>query len=97
MTLADTSAWVEFLRATGSPADVALGRLLERRAPVYTTDVVVAELLAGADDEDAARRLGGLVSSLERRPPPGPLEVERAAYLYRLCRAAGEPVREAVP
>jgi len=44
VTLVDTSAWVAFLRADGSPADQALTRLLEYGGPIRTTDTVVLEL-----------------------------------------------------
>ncbi|MEX2465332.1 MAG: response regulator [Gemmatimonadota bacterium] len=92
MTLVDTSAWIAFLRATGSEADHAVERLLAERARVFTTDTVVAELLAGAADEESARHLGRFLSSVDRCPPAGPLDLERAAYLYRSCRDAGTPV-----
>ena len=92
MTLVDTSAWVAFLRATGAEADRAVERLLAERARIFTTDTVVAELLAGAGDEVSAQKLGGFLSSVDRCLPAGPLDLERAAYLYRSCRDAGEPV-----
>lgn len=92
MTLVDTSAWAEFLRGTGSASDRELAHLLEDRLPVRTTDLVVAELLAGAADARAADRMGRLVASLDRCAPPGPLEAERAGQLFRTCRAAGDPV-----
>jgi len=90
--LVDTSAWISFLRATGSEADRAVEALLSERSRIFTTDMVVAELLAGAGDEEAARRIGRLLASVDRCPPAGPLDLERAAYLYRRCRDAGEPV-----
>ncbi len=92
MTLVDTSAWIAFLRADGSLADTAVRRLLERHAPIHTTDTVIAELLAGASDEADGRRLATLVRSLDRCDPPTPLDLERAAELFRTARAAGEPV-----
>jgi CheY-like chemotaxis protein/predicted nucleic acid-binding protein len=92
VTLIDTSAWIAFLRATGGEADRAVERLLAERARIFTTDTVVAELLAGAGDEDTAHKLGRLLSSVDRCLPAGPLDLERAAYLYRSCRDAGEPV-----
>lgn len=48
MTLIDTSAWVEYLRATGSGAHRAVRHLPEADAEVQTTDVVVVEVVAGA-------------------------------------------------
>jgi predicted nucleic acid-binding protein len=48
MILVDTSAWIEFLRQSGHPVRLALRRLLQRRAPLATTEVVIVEVLAGA-------------------------------------------------
>lgn len=92
MTLVDTSAWIAFLRADGSAADAAVRQLLERHATIRTTDTVSAELLAGASDEDDARRLAALVRSLDRCEPPTPLDIERATELFRTARDGDEPV-----
>ena len=50
--LADTSAWVEYLRATGSPVHLRLRRLIADEDAMVTTEVVVMELLAGASNDD---------------------------------------------
>src|SRR5690606_8847586 len=92
MILVDTSAWGEFLRGTGSLADRALAELLRARAPLRTTDGVVAELLAGARDEEEAARLSRLAASVDRAEPASLVDLERAARLHRLCRDAGEAV-----
>lgn len=51
MILVATSAWVEFLRATGSPTHHRLRQALSDDEPLATTEVVVMEVLAGARDE----------------------------------------------
>src|SRR4051812_20351038 len=48
--LADTSAWVEYDRATGSHADLRLAELLERPRTLAVTEPVVMEVVAGARD-----------------------------------------------
>jgi predicted nucleic acid-binding protein len=53
--LADTSAWVEYLRATGSPANIALRGLLDDKLAI--TGPVAMELLAGARDDHHLGRL----------------------------------------
>jgi predicted nucleic acid-binding protein len=93
VTLVDTSAWVEFLRATGSSTHQAVRRLLERDLPAHTTDVVVMEVLAGARDDDHRDRLRRLLARCEHVPVEGLDDFEAAAELYRACRAAGETVR----
>ena len=93
MTLVDTSAWVEYLRATGSPSHHALRRLIEQSDPLHTTDVVVMELLAGARNDAHAHQLRRLLFSCEFVATDGLADFEHAASLYRTCRRAGETVR----
>lgn len=92
MILADTSAWVEFLRGTGSEVNARLRRLLQRE-DLATTDVVIMELLAGAHDDRHRDRLRGLLARCEFLPTEGPRDYEDAADLYRACRGAGNTVR----
>ena len=92
MILADTSAWIEFLRDTDSEIDRELGRLLERDE-LATTDVVLMEVLAGARDADHRDRLRRLLLRCAFVATSGPADYEDAADVSRLCRSAGEPVR----
>jgi predicted nucleic acid-binding protein len=57
MHLIDTSAWIEYLRATDSSADAEVARLIEANEPIATTEPVIMELLAGARDAGNFRRL----------------------------------------
>ncbi len=93
MTLVDTSAWVEFLRATGSETHNAVRQLLEDDERAHTTDVVVMEVLAGAGDDDHRDRLRRLLARCEHVPLQGLDDFEAAADLYRVCRTGGETVR----
>ena len=47
MILADTSAWVEYDRATGSPVDLRLRDLIAADGPIAVTEPVIMEVLAG--------------------------------------------------
>ena len=90
MILVDTSAWVEFLRDTGSPACIRVGELLG--AELATCDAIRMELLAGARNEPHLRDLERLIARAAHFPmQPG--DFDRAAALYRLCRRRGETVR----
>jgi predicted nucleic acid-binding protein len=93
VTLVDTSAWVEYLRGTGSGAHRAVRRLLEGDEPAYTSDVVVMEVLAGARDDEHRDRLRRLLGRCEHVPVDGLSDYEAAADVYRACRASGETVR----
>lgn len=92
MTLADTSAWVEFLRGTGSRANRAVRRLLAEDA-LATTDVVLMEVLAGARDQAHRNDLRGLLARCELIPVEGPGDYESAADAYLACRRAGTTPR----
>jgi len=93
VTLVDTSAWVEYLRATGSEAHRAVRQLLEADGEVQTTDVVVMEVLAGARSDDDLGRLRRLMARCQYVPVEGLGDYEAAAALYLRCRKAGSTVR----
>lgn len=93
MTLVDTSAWVEYLRGSGSPAHGQLRQLIEEDRPLMTTEVVVMEVLAGGRDETHAARLRRLLGRCELVPMEGLADFEAAASLYRQCRRGGATVR----
>jgi len=91
--LVDTSAWVEFLRDTGSPVCRSVDELLG--ADIATCDPVRMEVLAGARDE---RHLSDLRRLLARAcvVPTEPIDYEEAAALYRVCRRGGATVRKLI-
>jgi predicted nucleic acid-binding protein len=88
--LVDSSAWVEFLRATGSAAHLCLRAALGDGEDLACTDVIVMEILAGARDDADRDRLRRLLYGLDFLPVEGPADYENAAELYRLCRRGGE-------
>ena len=90
MIVVDTSAWVELLRATGSPAHHRLHRALRDNEEVCVTEIVLAEVLAGARDERRAEELRSTLLGFTLLPLDGLDAFERAAALFRACRAAGE-------
>ena len=93
MILVDTSAWVEFLRDTGSPVCTRVDELLD--GEIATCDPIRMEVLAGARDEshlNDLRRLlarASVIDLLSR-------DYEDAAALYRTCRRRGETVRRLI-
>jgi hypothetical protein len=88
--LADTSAWIEFLRDTESPACNLVDELLD--GDLATCEVVQMEVLSGARDETHLR---GLRQSLARATllPIHRTDYDDAAALYRRCRRQGSTVR----
>ncbi|MGH3528751.1 MAG: PIN domain-containing protein, partial [Pseudonocardiaceae bacterium] len=57
MIVVDTSAWIEHLRATASPAHLTLRSLLREQADIAVTEIVIMELLAGARSDEHAVQL----------------------------------------
>jgi predicted nucleic acid-binding protein len=92
--LADTSAWVEFLRATGSSAHLRLRELIAAEGELVTSEVVMMELLAGATTQEGMTQLRRLLLRFQLLPVEGLADHEAAADLYRRCRAGGETVRK---
>lgn len=92
MILVDSSAWIEFLRATGSPTDRRLTLALETGETLATSGLVELELLAGARSEQQA---GELVRLLQRCEPVAVevLDYRVAADIYRVCRRSGATLR----
>ncbi len=93
MILIDTSAWVEFLRDTGSATCNRVESLLASKIAIC--DAVRMEVLAGARDE---RHLHNLRRLLARATvvPTAPTHYDEAAALYRLCRREGDTVRKLI-
>lgn len=93
MILVDTSAWVEYQRATGSAADGRLTAAIEGRERLATMGIVLLELLAGGRDEQHARDLRRLLLRCRYLRLEEPSDFETAALLYRACRREGMTVR----
>ena len=93
MILIDTSAWIEFLRDTGSPVCLLVDELLSEEIAVC--DAVRMEVLAGARDEFHLMDLRRLLARAVMLPTD-PTDYENAAALYRRCRRQGETVRKLI-
>ncbi|MDQ1428874.1 MAG: hypothetical protein QOK39_2350 [Acidimicrobiaceae bacterium] len=89
MILADTSAWVEYDRATGSPVDVRLTNLIAEDGPLAITDPVVMEVLAGARTDQREAELRRLLLRFELLRLDVAADFHGAARIYRRCRRAG--------
>lgn len=93
MILVDTSAWIEFLRDTGSPVCERVDGLVG--GEMATCDPVRMEVLAGARDDGHLRELRGLLARATVIDV-GATHYEEAAILFRTCRARGETVRRLI-
>lgn len=94
--LVDTSAWVDFLNGSPSPAADALAELLQGDDDVCTCGIVVAEVFQGLRRDrgrDSIRRSFQSMTFLE---PPGIYLYLRAAEVCRTLRERGKTVRSTV-
>lgn len=89
MILVDTSAWVEFDRATGSAVDRALTDLIARTDEVAVTEPVVMEVLAGARSDRRESDLRRLLDRFDLLRFDPVVHFDGAVRIYRTCRSAG--------
>lgn len=89
MILADTSAWVEYDRATGSPADRRVAELIAGDGPLAVTEPVTMEVLAGARDDRREAELRRLLLRFPLLRFDAVADFDAAARIYRRCRRAG--------
>jgi predicted nucleic acid-binding protein len=87
--LADTSAWVEYDRATGSAVDGRVAELIDSAGPLAVTEPVLMEVLAGARDERREEDLRRLLLRFELLGFDAVSDFDGAVTIYRCCRAAG--------
>jgi predicted nucleic acid-binding protein len=92
--LIDTSAWIEFFRATGSAAAVEVRRLLAEEADqVAVCEPVAMEILSGVTDDDTYAKLERLVNGLPSLSIDSSIDFRTAAQIYRRVRRAGRTIR----
>jgi hypothetical protein len=95
--LLDSSAWIEYLRRTGSPTNIEVRRLLqERPADVHFTEPVIMELLAGAGTPTRLGQAEKLVSGLPLLAVDSFIDYRAAAAAARATQQNGHPIRSIV-
>lgn len=89
MILADTSAWIEYDRATSSAADKRLTTLIATDGALAVTEPVVMEMVAGARSYEHEADLRRFLARFELLAFDAVADFDAAARIYRRCRAAG--------
>lgn len=90
MSLIDTSAWIEYLRQTGSRTNIEVRRTLNIGAQIC--DVIRMEILAGARDQQHVTQLEKLLARATTIQTE-PVDYDNAAAIYRACRKLGVTIR----
>ena len=89
MILADTSARVEYDRATGSVVHRRVAGLIAADGPLSVTEPVIMEVLAGARNDQRELDLCRLLSRFTLLRFDAVADFDAAARIYRRCRGAG--------
>jgi predicted nucleic acid-binding protein len=93
MILVDTSAWIEYFRATKSSAAIEVGRLLaDQTGQIVMCEPIAMEILCGATNETYPM-LERLVNGLPSLPVDNAVDFRTAADIYRSARRAGKTIR----
>jgi predicted nucleic acid-binding protein len=87
--LADTSAWVEYDRATESAVDRRLTELIATDGPLLVTEPVLMEVLAGARSDAREADLRRLLLRFEFDSFDAVADFDAAVRIYRRCRRVG--------
>ncbi|MFZ2057769.1 MAG: PIN domain nuclease [Acidimicrobiales bacterium] len=89
MILVDTSAWVEYDRATASAVDLRLTELIASDGPIAVTEPVIMEVLAGARSDEREEDLRRLLLRFHLHHFDATTDFDGAVRIYRRCRSAG--------
>ncbi len=89
MILADTSAWVEYDRGTGSAVHRRLAELIGDDGPLAVTEPVLMEVLAGAAARSEHPTSADCSCASICSASTATADFDAAARIYRTCRRAG--------
>jgi predicted nucleic acid-binding protein len=94
MFLVDSSAWVEYLRGTGSlPHRALVAAVVDGTAA--TADPIVLEVLAGTAASNVGR-VSQLLANRHYLAQEPHLDVRAAAGIYHACRRGGDTPRSTI-
>lgn len=92
--IADTSAWVEMFRGTGSAVHLRLRQALQLGEPLWMPDAVYQELLQGARSPEHYIRLQSELDKVRAFDMTDAREISRqGAMLFARCRWRGMTIR----
>lgn len=96
MILVDSSVWISFLNGVNSAEAAFLAVCIAQDRSLIIPGLVRTEVLVGARTEADALRMSQSLSAYPLVPEPTPADYERAAAIYRTCRARGHAIRSAI-
>ena len=96
MIVVDTTVWIDFLEAKGTPFDREVERLIEADAPVALTDIIYCEVLQGIGEEARFLHTQEILQAFPILRVQGLGTFEYAARIYRSCRKRGLTIRSTI-
>ena len=97
MYIVDSSAWIEYLRKTGSRAHLQVREMVRRESPnAGVTEPVIMELLAGASSRENFMRLQQLMDAMPLCSVSPVSDFTEAAALLRYLRDKGITIQSKV-
>jgi predicted nucleic acid-binding protein len=95
MIVADTSAWIDYLRGLDAPhTNILDDDLIHNR--IITGDLIIAEFLQGFRDDEDFTKAKKIMDSLEYHDFVGKDNAVRAAMNFRTLRKNGVTVRKTI-
>ena len=95
MIVADTSAWIDYVRGIDAPHTNLLDYELDH-SRIVTGDLIIAEFLQGFRHEEDYQKAKQIMESLEYHDFVGKDMALRAAQNYRKLRKSGTTVRKTI-
>lgn len=96
MILIDTSALIEFLNCTGTPADRTVAHAIEAETDIGLSGITLTEVLQGIKGDREHEQVKASLLAFPTFSLKGRESYVAAAGLYRLCRRKGLTIRSTV-
>ena len=96
MILVDTSVWIDYFNGHNSMEAAYLGLCIADAGPLTIPGLVLTEILLGVRTEAEAKRITRALSAFEFAPELEKSDYQKAAELYRACRARGLTPRSTI-
>lgn len=97
MYIVDSSAWIEYLRGTGSRAHHQVRSMVRRDTPTAgVTEPVIMELLSGARDSGDFRKIERLTKAMPLAQVDPVCDFTEGGAIYKMLRNEGITIRSRI-
>lgn len=96
MVIVDTSVWIDFFNGKENEYVYKLESLKEKDIDIFTTGIIVTEILSGFKEERDIKLTAELLKHLPFVDPVYPETYIKAASIYRTGRKRGITVRKII-